>query len=49
MAIHKAILKYGKENFTLEVIEEIDSTKLNDREKYWIKYYNSYNNVIIQL
>ena len=44
MAIHRAIKKYGKSNFTVEVIEEIDSTNLNDREKYWIKYYNSYNN-----
>lgn len=44
MAIHRAIMKYGKSNFTIEVIEEIDSTNLNDREKYWIKYYNSYNN-----
>lgn len=44
MAIHRAIMKYGKSNFTIEVIEEIDSANLNDREKYWIKYYNSYNN-----
>lgn len=44
MAIHKAILKYGKNNFTLEVIEEVESNLLNDREIYWINYYNSYNN-----
>lgn len=44
MAIHRAINKYGKSNFTLEVIEEVESTNLNDREKYWIKYYDSYNN-----
>ena len=44
MAIHRAIKKYGKSNFTVEVIEEIDSTNLNDMERYWIKYYNSYNN-----
>ena len=44
MAIHIAIKKYGKSNFTVEVIEEIDSANLNDRERYWIKYYNSYNN-----
>lgn len=44
MAIHRAIKKYGKSNFTVEVIEEIDSVNLNDRERYWIKYYNSYNN-----
>ena len=44
MVIHKAITKYGKSNFTIEVIEEVESTNLNDRERYWIKYYNSYNN-----
>lgn len=44
MAIHRAIKKYGKSNFTVEVIKEIDSANLNDRERYWIKYYNSYNN-----
>lgn len=44
MAIHKAINKYGKSNFMIEVIEEVESTNLNDREKYWIKYYDSYNN-----
>ena len=44
MAIHRAIKKYGKSNFTVEVIEEIDFANLNDRERYWIKYYNSYNN-----
>ena len=44
MAIHKAINKYGKSNFTVQVIEEVKSVYLNDRERYWIKYYNSYNN-----
>ena len=44
MVIHKAIKKYGKSNFTLEVIEEVEQNILNDREKYWIKYYNSYKN-----
>ena len=44
MAIHRAIKKYGKSNFIVEVIEEINSANLNDRERYWIKYYNSYNN-----
>ena len=44
MAVHKAINKYGKSNFTIEVIEEVESTNLNDRERYWIRYYDSYNN-----
>lgn len=42
MVIHKAIFKYGKDNFTFEVIEEIPKQQLNEREEYWIKYYNSY-------
>ena len=44
MVIHKAINKYGKSNFTIEVIEEVESANLNDRERYWIRYYDSYNN-----
>ena len=42
MVIHKAIFKYGKDNFTFEVIEEVPKQQLNEREEYWIKYYNSY-------
>ena len=44
MVIHKAITKYSKSNFTIEVIEEVESANLNDRERYWIRYYDSYNN-----
>lgn len=44
MAIHRAISKYGKNSFIVEILEEIESTDLNDREKYWIKYYDSYKN-----
>ena len=44
MVIHNATNKYGKSNFTIEVIEEVESTNLNDREKYWIRYYDSYHN-----
>lgn len=44
MAIHKAIKKYGKKNFIIEVIEEVEKDNLNDREIYWISYYNTYNN-----
>ena len=40
----RAIRKYGKENF---IIEEIDSAntqnELNEKEQYWIRYYNSIN------
>lgn len=44
MIIKRAIHKYGKENFTIESIEECDQQLLNQREKYWISYYDSYEN-----
>lgn len=32
--------KHGKDNFRFEIVEELeDSSMLNDRETYWIKYY----------
>lgn len=41
--VDKAIQKYGVENFTFEIIEECLPSELNEREIYWINYYNSYN------
>ena len=41
MAIKKAIKKYGKENFTIELIEEVEAAKLDEREVYWISFYDS--------
>lgn len=43
--IYKAIKKYGKENFRIELLEECSSEIINDREKYYINLYkyNSYN------
>lgn len=42
IALNNAIKKYGKENFTREIIDEADSPeKLNEKEIYWIKYYNA--------
>lgn len=40
---HRAIRKYGIENFIIEQIEECDNSILDDREVYWIKYYDSYH------
>lgn len=40
--ISKAIRKYGKENFLFEIIEECNIDLLNERENFWINYYNSY-------
>lgn len=44
MTIHKAIFKYGKKNFTFEIIEKVPQKDLNDRERYWIAFYDSYKN-----
>jgi len=36
--------KYGKDNFIFEVIENCDLHLLDEREEYWIQYYDSYKN-----
>ncbi len=43
---HNAIRKYGAEDFSYEIIEDGIKTieELNDRERYWIKYCDSYKN-----
>jgi len=43
-SIHKAFRKYGLDNFSFEIIELIPESQLFDREKYWINFYDSYNN-----
>lgn len=40
---HRAIRKYGESHFQISIIEECENDILNDREKYWINYYDSYN------
>ena len=40
---HKAIQKYGVENFKWEVIEQCKKKDLDEREIYWIEYYDSFN------
>lgn len=41
--LYKAFKKYGIENFSFEVIEN-KTSDYNVREKYWIAYYDSFNN-----
>lgn len=42
---HNAIRKYGWDDFIWEIIDTAESfQELNEKEKYWIKYYNSINN-----
>lgn len=43
--LYQAIRKYGQENFSFEIIEELEDYSLSrEREKYWIKYFDSYKN-----
>lgn len=42
MQIKRAIYKYGKENFTIKVIEECNVEELDEKETYYIGLYNSY-------
>lgn len=39
---YRAIRKYGIDNFEFEIIEYCSEEDLNEREQYWIQYYNSY-------
>ncbi len=40
---HRAIRKYGIDNFIVETIDKTDdSEELKEKEKYWINFYNSY-------
>lgn len=36
--------KYGEENFEFKLVEECDAENLNQKEIYWIDYYDSYIN-----
>ena len=42
-AFHLAIKKYGEENFDWTILEnDIPEDLVDEREKYWISYYNTY-------
>lgn len=41
--LYSAMNKHGIENFYIELLEECDNNLLDEREKYWINYYNSYH------
>lgn len=42
--IGKAIRKYGEDKFYIELLEECTVEELNEREKYWIAFFNSTDN-----
>ena len=41
--LRKAINKYGKENFSVRILEEIDTNQedLDTKEVFWIEFYNA--------
>jgi group I intron endonuclease len=42
--LYNSLNKYKPENHVFEIIEECNLEKLNEREIYWVNYYNSTNN-----
>lgn len=40
--IDQIIRDLGAENFVFEIIEECEVSQLDEKEKYWIEYYNSF-------
>lgn len=44
IVLYKAFNKYGIENFICEEIEQVENNLLDEREKYWIEYYDSFFN-----
>ena len=41
--LNKAIRKYGKENFQVQILEDnIPNEELNEREIYWIDFYKTF-------
>lgn len=41
MIIYNAIRKYGADKFYVEEVERVNIDLLNEKEKYWIQYYNT--------
>lgn len=44
LKILNSLNKYGIENHSFDILEECEFNVLNEREIYWIKYYNSIEN-----
>lgn len=41
--LYKAISEYGLQNFSFEILEECKKEELNEKEKFYINLYDSYN------
>lgn len=42
--LYRAFRKYGIDNFTFEILQKCKKEKLDEREEYWIKKYDSFKN-----
>lgn len=42
--LYRAIHKYGKENFSITQLEKCENELLNEREIYWIEFFDTYRN-----
>lgn len=42
--LYRAFRKYGVDNFSFDVLEECMVSELDDKEIFWIEYYNSFRN-----
>lgn len=42
--LYRAMRKYGPENFSITLIEKVELSQLEEREKHWIEYYDTYSN-----
>lgn len=40
--LYQAIRKYGLENFAFEILEQCSVVELNEKECFWISYYNTF-------
>ena len=47
--IHNTIQSIGYQHFSIQLLETVDIAYLDEREKYWINYYDSVNNGYNQL
>jgi len=39
--LYPAMYSLGVENFSFEIIEECERSKLNEREKYWTEFFHA--------
>lgn len=42
LALSQALIKYGTDNFIIEQIEECNNEIINEREEYWINFFNTF-------